>query len=218
MARIPEQEMERLKGEVSLVRLVESKGIALRKHGAVDLIGLCPFHDDREPSLVVTPSKNLWHCLGACGTGGTVIDWVMRSEGVSFRHAVELLRSDASLSSSMPKSKTGRWRGEAVDGGKASVGGRSRGGGGCGPDAAGAGGDVLPRDAPRQPGGARVPRAAWPFESGCRAPLPSGLREPDAGVHASEEEPKDGGGDPRPSRVRSASCATAATSTSTGRW
>lgn len=36
--------------------------------------------------------KNLWHCLGACQAGGTVIDWVMKTEGVSFRHAVELLR------------------------------------------------------------------------------------------------------------------------------
>jgi DNA primase catalytic core len=91
MARIPEHEVERLKQEVSLLRLVEAKGIELKRHGA-DLIGLCPFHDDREPSLVISPKKNLWHCLGACQAGGTVIDWVMRAEGVSFRHAVELLK------------------------------------------------------------------------------------------------------------------------------
>src|SRR5690606_15481522 len=74
-----------------LERLAEAKGIKLKRHGE-NLIGLCPFHDDREPSLVITPSKNLWHCLGACQAGGTVIDWVMRAEGVRFRHAVELLR------------------------------------------------------------------------------------------------------------------------------
>ena len=44
---------------------------------------------------MVTPAKNLWHCLGACQAGGTVIDWVMRAEGVSFRHAVELLLNDS---------------------------------------------------------------------------------------------------------------------------
>jgi DNA primase len=55
-------------------------------------LGLCPFHADREPSLVVSPKKNLWHCLGACQAEGSVIDWVMRAEGVSFRHAVELLK------------------------------------------------------------------------------------------------------------------------------
>jgi DNA primase len=91
MARIPESELERLKAEVSVQRLVEARGVVLTKQGA-DWIGRCPFHDDKTPSLLVSPSKNLWHCLGACQTGGTAIDWVMKNEGVSFRHAVELLR------------------------------------------------------------------------------------------------------------------------------
>jgi DNA primase catalytic core len=93
MARIPDDKIERLKREVPIERLVKAAGIELRKHGA-DLIGRCPFHDDREPSLVITPEKNLWHCLGACQTGGSVIDWVMRTRGVSFRHGVELLKAD----------------------------------------------------------------------------------------------------------------------------
>jgi DNA primase len=93
MGRIPETEVERLKSEVSIQRLAESRGIVLRKRGD-ELMGLCPFHDDHSPSLVINPQKNLWHCLGACQTGGSVIDWVMKAEGVSFRHAVELLRKD----------------------------------------------------------------------------------------------------------------------------
>jgi len=104
MARIPDDELERLKREVSLERLVASRGVKLERRGG-DLVGLCPFHDDREPSLVVTPSKNLWHCLGACHAGGSVIDWVMRAEGVSFRHAVELLRSDLPPSAARPPSR-----------------------------------------------------------------------------------------------------------------
>lgn len=101
LARVPEEEIVRLKAEVSLERLAEARGIALRRHGA-DLLGLCPFHDDHEPSLVISPAKNLWHCLGACQAGGSVIDWVMRTEAVSFRHAVELLRTDPSLAASGP--------------------------------------------------------------------------------------------------------------------
>jgi DNA primase catalytic core len=93
MARIPETELERIKTEVSLLRLVEAKGIVMKRHGK-DWLGHCPFHDDKTPSLVVSPEKNLWHCLGACNTGGSVIDWVMKAEGVSFRHAVELLQQD----------------------------------------------------------------------------------------------------------------------------
>lgn len=91
MARIPDELVARLKMEVSLQRLVEGRGVELRKVGA-DLVGRCPFHDDDTASLVVSPAKNLWHCLGACQVGGSVIDWVMRADGVSFRHAIELLR------------------------------------------------------------------------------------------------------------------------------
>jgi DNA primase len=93
MARIPDQVVERLKTDISVQRLAEARGVTFKKHGS-DLIGRCPFHDDKTPSLVVSPAKNLWHCLGACQSGGTVIDWVMKSEGVSFRHAVELLQND----------------------------------------------------------------------------------------------------------------------------
>jgi hypothetical protein len=94
MARIPEAEIEQLKREIALERLVEARGVTLKRKGA-DLVGRCPFgtHADAEPSFVVTPAKNLWHCFG-CQQGGSVIDWVMRVEGVSFRHAVELLRDD----------------------------------------------------------------------------------------------------------------------------
>ena len=56
-------------------------------------MGTFPFHDDKTPSLVVSPQANVWHCLGACNAGGSNIDWVMRTKGVSFRHAVELLRA-----------------------------------------------------------------------------------------------------------------------------
>jgi DNA primase len=60
MARIPDTELERLKNEVSVQRLAEARGIELQRHGA-DLLGLCPFHGDRNPSLVISPAKNLWH-------------------------------------------------------------------------------------------------------------------------------------------------------------
>ena len=95
MARIPEQEIERLRNEVSVERLAEAAGIEL-KRGGKDLLGRCPFHEDATASLVVTPAKNLWHCFG-CGLGGGPIDWVIKKNGVSFRHAVELLKADLSL-------------------------------------------------------------------------------------------------------------------------
>jgi len=95
MARIPDAELERLKIEISVERLVEAAGITLTKSNK-DRLGRCPFHEDGEPSLVVTPAKNLFHCFG-CGAAGGPIDWVMRIQGISFRHAVELLKADLGL-------------------------------------------------------------------------------------------------------------------------
>lgn len=92
MARIPESEIKRLKTEISLIRLMESSGVELKKSGK-DFACRCPFHEgDNEPSLLVSTDKNLFHCF-ACGAAGSVIHWVMKTRGVSFRHAVELLRN-----------------------------------------------------------------------------------------------------------------------------
>ena len=93
MAYIPDEEIERLKREVSVERLAEARGVKLRRSGK-NLMGLCPFHKDTNPSLSIDPVQNIWNCLGACRRGGDVIAWVMRAEGVSFRHACELLRED----------------------------------------------------------------------------------------------------------------------------
>ena len=101
MARIADAELERLKSEVSLVRLIEGAGYTLVKQGK-DIATRCPFHEgDDTPSLIVTPAKNVWHCFG-CERGGSVIDWTMQHDGVSFRHAVELLRAGVVAPSAEP--------------------------------------------------------------------------------------------------------------------
>jgi DNA primase catalytic core len=92
MARILDPEVARVKRDVALVPLVEATGVALKKQGA-DFVGRCPFHPDQTPSLVISPAKQLWHCFGACNKGGSVIDWVMQAEHVSFRQAITLLQS-----------------------------------------------------------------------------------------------------------------------------
>ncbi len=72
MARLPDEVVNRIKAEVSLVRLIESQGHALKRQGK-DYVMCCPFHADDTPSLVVSPDSNLWHCMGACQMGGSVI-------------------------------------------------------------------------------------------------------------------------------------------------
>ena len=93
MARFPDELVERIKREISVQRLAEARGIKLRRSGK-ELIGLCPFHKDINPSLNIDPVKNVWQCKGACGKSGSVIDWVMLAEGISVRHALELLCRD----------------------------------------------------------------------------------------------------------------------------
>ncbi|MGB2793772.1 MAG: CHC2 zinc finger domain-containing protein [Candidatus Acidiferrales bacterium] len=92
MPHVPLEVKEKLKREISIERLAEARGIPLRRSGR-NLMGLCPFHNDTHPSLSIDPVKNEWHCFG-CGRGGDVIEWVKCAEGVSFNHAVELLKRD----------------------------------------------------------------------------------------------------------------------------
>ena len=93
MSRIPAVELERVKA-LDLVRLMEADGLVLKRIGK-DLACACPFHaGDHEPSLIVSPATNLFHCFG-CGAAGSPVDFVMRRRGVSFRRAVELLRAEA---------------------------------------------------------------------------------------------------------------------------
>ncbi|MDE9557821.1 toprim domain-containing protein [Xenorhabdus bovienii] len=91
MARIPEAELQHLKAAVPLVAVLEQQGRQLIKRGK-DRLVLCPFHQEKTPSMVITPSKNLYHCFG-CDAGGSVLDWVMKTENLSLRHAVERLRA-----------------------------------------------------------------------------------------------------------------------------
>jgi len=88
--RVPQSEVDRLKRAVPLEQLCKLYGIDLKPCGK-DLAARCPFHDDGTPSFKVTPSKNLWNCLGGCG-GGDNIKLVMKRENVSFRRAIERLK------------------------------------------------------------------------------------------------------------------------------
>jgi DNA primase catalytic core len=91
MAMIPEEEIERIKRESDLAAVVRARGIELKPQGH-DLVGLCPFHDDKNPSLHVTPGTRLWRCV-SCQATGNVIQFVQKFDGVSFRHACELLKA-----------------------------------------------------------------------------------------------------------------------------
>jgi len=77
---IDKSEIERVKQANELVGFIRSCGVTLRQRGK-QLVGLCPFHDDHQPSLVVDSKKQLWNCLGACHEGGDVYRFVMKAYG-----------------------------------------------------------------------------------------------------------------------------------------
>ncbi len=80
-------EINSLKERIDLVRVVDHY-LSLEKKGNV-YMALCPFHDDRHPSLRVDPEKGLYHCF-SCGAGGDVFRFVQEKEGCGFGEAVRL--------------------------------------------------------------------------------------------------------------------------------
>jgi len=97
MARIDQEEIDRIKRDTDIVALIQSSGTTLKRRESKrgEWIGCCPVHDDKDPSLCVNSEKNVWICNGECQKGGDVIEWVMHSKKCSFTHAIDLLREDA---------------------------------------------------------------------------------------------------------------------------
>ena len=105
MPRIADADIDRVKRETDLIALVRSRGIELQKHGSKDWKGLCPFHGDtNKPNFIVTPDKGLWHCM-ACGKAGNPIQFVQHHDGISFRHAFEVL-ADGSKAAYLARPQT----------------------------------------------------------------------------------------------------------------
>ena len=74
---------------------VISQYIALKKAGR-NLVGLCPFHGERNPSFFVYPEQQSWHCFG-CNTGGDVFSFLMKQENLDFGETLRLLAQRAGV-------------------------------------------------------------------------------------------------------------------------
>ena len=89
MARYTDESKERVRDAVDMVDLVSSR-TELRKAGANRFTGLCPFHDERSPSFGINPTEKVYYCFG-CQASGDAFTFVMETEGVDFKGALELL-------------------------------------------------------------------------------------------------------------------------------
>ncbi|MBF0396748.1 MAG: toprim domain-containing protein [Desulfobacterales bacterium] len=95
---ISQERIDAVKKGIDIKSYIESRGIALKKQGR-SYVGLCQFHKDIKPSLSVTPDKQLFNCFG-CGASGDVIKFVMMSDKVEFKEAVEKLEEKVPYSES----------------------------------------------------------------------------------------------------------------------
>ena len=92
--KIPDDTLQAIRERVSIVEVV-SGYVSLKKSGR-NSVGLCPFHGEKTPSFTVNEERGLFHCFG-CGAGGTVFTFVMRSDRIDFREAVEILARRAGV-------------------------------------------------------------------------------------------------------------------------
>src|SRR5438874_7792774 len=88
MPQVKQDAVQEIKDRLDLVDLI-SEHLRLQKAGR-DLKGLCPFHQEKTPSLYVSPEKQLWHCYG-CQKGGDHFTFIQDIEHVGFRGALRLL-------------------------------------------------------------------------------------------------------------------------------
>jgi len=86
--------LDEIRARIGLADLIRGR-VRLTAKGR-EFQGLCPFHNEKTPSFTVNEQKGFYHCFG-CGAHGGVFDFVMQSEGLSFRDAVEKLAADAGL-------------------------------------------------------------------------------------------------------------------------
>jgi DNA primase len=87
--RIRDEDIALVREKTSIADVI-GEHVQLRNAGGGNLKGICPFHDEKSPSLSVSPGKGLFHCFG-CGTGGDVIRFVQNIEHLDFTDAVERL-------------------------------------------------------------------------------------------------------------------------------
>ncbi len=93
--RISRDQIDAIKARVDLAAIVAERGIRFQQRGQ-HLFALCPFHDEKTPSFVVTPHRGLFHCFG-CEIGGDVIGFIVRHDHVSFLEALRMLAARAGV-------------------------------------------------------------------------------------------------------------------------
>jgi DNA primase len=86
--QIPQDTIDNIRDRTDIAEVV-GQYVELKRTGS-NFKGLCPFHQEKTPSFVVSPDKQIYHCFG-CGNGGNVFKFLMEIDGVTFPEAVRQL-------------------------------------------------------------------------------------------------------------------------------
>jgi len=90
--------IDELHNKIDIVEFISSY-VKLKKQGQ-NYVGLCPFHQEKTPSFVVSPTRQLYHCFG-CGQSGDIVTFLMHIENMSFKEAVTTLAKEANIEVSL---------------------------------------------------------------------------------------------------------------------
>ena len=95
--------LDEIKSRTDIVELVNSY-VNLKKSGN-NFKANCPFHEEKTPSFIVTPSRQSWRCFGACATGGDIFSFIMHQHRVEFKDALTILADRSGVSIERQDSK-----------------------------------------------------------------------------------------------------------------
>lgn len=88
--------VEELKSQIDIVDVI-GRSVQLKRAGS-NYKGLCPFHNEKTPSFIVSPQKQIFTCFGGCGASGDVVSFVKRYYNLDFNEAVEKLANEYGIS------------------------------------------------------------------------------------------------------------------------